>query len=113
MRSGGSSERLRENDGTVFLCRANVDSAFGHDTVQSIQSCCRLYYREKEALPKKIERTFVRSSYYLQDIATIEERLDLVNFFLTTEGVFTSTLNILGEFMDLDQMLSHLVTVPK
>lgn len=48
-----------------------------------------------------------------QDIATIEERLDLVTFFLTMEGVFTSTLKILGDFMDLDRMLSDLVTVPK
>lgn len=48
-----------------------------------------------------------------QDIATIEERLDLVTFFLTMEGVFTSTLKILGEFMDLDRMLGDLVTVPK
>lgn len=29
------------------------------------------------------------------------------------EGVFTSTLKILGDFMDLDRMLSDLVTVPK
>lgn len=29
------------------------------------------------------------------------------------EGVFTSTLKILGEFMDLDRMLGDLVTVPK
>eukprot|EP00904_Undaria_pinnatifida_P001084 jgi/Undpi1/10977/HiC_scaffold_30.g13278.m1 len=47
------------------------------------------------------------------DIATIEERLDLVTFFLTMEGVFTSTLKILGSLMDLDRMLSDLVTVPK
>ncbi|CAM9909314.1 unnamed protein product, partial [Hapterophycus canaliculatus] len=49
----------------------------------------------------------------LQDIATIEERLDLVDFFLSNEGVFTKTLQILGDFMDLDRMLSDLVTVPK
>ncbi|CAM9603702.1 unnamed protein product [Ectocarpus sp. 4 AP-2014] len=47
------------------------------------------------------------------DIATIEERLDLVTFFLTMEGVFNSTLKVLGEFTDLDRMLSDLVTVPK
>lgn len=50
---------------------------------------------------------------FVQDIATIEERLDLVTFFLTMEGVFTSTLKILGGLMDLDRMLSDLVTVPK
>lgn len=50
---------------------------------------------------------------FRQDIATIEERLDLVTFFLTMEGVFTSTLKILGDFMDLDRMLGDLVTVPK
>lgn len=50
---------------------------------------------------------------FAQDIATIEERLDLVTFFLTMEGVFTSTLKILGGLMDLDRMLSDLVTVPK
>lgn len=48
-----------------------------------------------------------------QDIATIEERLDLVTFFLTMEGVFTNTFKILGELTDLDRMLGDLVTVPR
>ena len=56
---------------------------------------------------------FVVTTRFGQDIATIEERLDLVTFFLTMEGVFTSTLKILGGLMDLDRMLSDLVTVPK
>lgn len=47
-----------------------------------------------------------------QDIATIEERLDLVTFFLSSEGVFTSTLRLLEKFTDLDRMLGDLVTVP-
>lgn len=36
-----------------------------------------------------------------------------MTFFLTMEGVFNSTLKVLGEFTDLDRMLSDLVTVPK
>lgn len=48
-----------------------------------------------------------------QDVATIEERLGLVTFFLTAEGVFSNTLNLLGDMNDLDRMLSDLVTVPK
>ncbi|CAM9831328.1 unnamed protein product [Pylaiella littoralis] len=48
-----------------------------------------------------------------RDLSPPRRQLDLVTFFLTMEGVFTSTLKILGDFMDLDRMLSDLVTVPK
>ncbi|KAG5192158.1 muts protein 4 [Tribonema minus] len=47
------------------------------------------------------------------DLPTLEARLDLVAFFLSSERVFAGTLEHLSRFADLDRMLSGLVTVPK